>query len=101
VGDQLRIRARVHLGHLTPGEVSVELYLGRLNADGQFTDETSIAMNPVDHQNGLHIYQVEGVPCRRSGRNGYTVRARPLHVDEAQDFLPGYMCWADELTLKR
>ena len=100
VGDQIRVQARVHLGDLAPVEVVVELYLGRLNADGQFTEGTSIPMNAVDHQNGMHIYEAEGVPCRCSGRNGYTVRVRPFHVDEARPFLPGYICWADGLMVK-
>ena len=98
VGDQIRVRASVHLGNLTPEEVAVELYLGRLNADGQITSATSIAMNCLGQQNGgMHIYEAKEVPCERSGRIGYTVRVRPFHVDEARSFLPGLICWADEL----
>jgi starch phosphorylase len=97
VGDQIRVRASVHLGNLTPEEVAVELYLGRLNADGQITSATSITMNCVCQQNGMHIYEAKEVACERSGRNGYTVRVRPFHVDEARSFLPRLIRWADEL----
>jgi hypothetical protein len=31
-----------------------------------------------------------------SGRNGYTIRIRPSHSEEARSFLPGLIRWADE-----
>jgi glycogen phosphorylase len=100
VGDQVQIRASVHLGNLTPEEVAVELYLGRLNADGQITSATNIAMKCVGQQNGMQIYEAKEVACERSGRNGYTVRIRPFHKDEAKLFLPGLIRWADELMVE-
>lgn len=96
VGDLIRVRARVHLGGLSPEEVAVELYLGSLNADGQITSATTIAMNCLGEQNGVRLYEAAEVPCERSGRNGYTVRVRPFHGDEARPFLPGLIRWADE-----
>jgi len=100
VGDHIGVRARAHLGDLLPNEVAVEVYVGRLNADGEITGGTSIPMNPVGQQNGMHVYEAAEVPCRCSGRNGYTVRVRPFHVDEAKLFLPGLICWAGELVIE-
>jgi len=97
VGDHIGVRGRVQLGGLAPGEVAVELYLGRLNADGQIADATIIPMQPTGQQDGTHVFEAKEVPCRRSGRIGYTVRVRPFHVDEARPFLPGLIRWANEL----
>jgi starch phosphorylase len=95
VGDQIGVRARVQLGGLAPEEVAVELYLGRLNADGQLADAVIVPMQPAGQQDGVHIFEAKEVMCRRSGRNGYTVRVRPFHLDEARRFLPGLIRWAD------
>ena len=44
VGSRLHVRARLQLGALTPGQVAVELYVGRLDADGELTDAHAIPM---------------------------------------------------------
>jgi len=100
VGDRVGFRARVRLGGLAPGEVAVELYLGRLNADGQIADATIIPMQTAGQEGGVHVFEAKEIMCRRSGRNGYTVRVRPFHVDEARPFIPGLIRWADEQMAK-
>ncbi len=100
VGDQIRVQARVHLGNLAPDDVAVELYLGRLNSDGQITCAASILMQCTGQENGTQIYEAKGVPCQCSGRNGYTVRVRPFHADETRRFLPGLIRWPDEPAVK-
>jgi glycogen phosphorylase len=97
VGDRIQVQARVHLGNLVPNEVTIELYLGQLNADGQISSAKNIAMSCLREDNGIHLYEAKEVPCERSGRNGYTVCVRPFHADEARSFLPGLIRWADEL----
>ena len=102
VGDQISVRTRVRLGGLAPEEVAVELYLGRLNADEEIADATTIRMGPVGQaqQEGTYIFEAKQVPCHRSGRNGYTVRIRPFHADEARPFLPGLIRWTEEQMVK-
>lgn len=97
VGDPLSVRTRVRLGGLAAEDVAVELYLGRLNADGEFADAAAIRMQPAGQaqQEGVCIFEAREVPCRRSGRNGYTVRVRPFHPDEARPFLPGLIRWTE------
>jgi len=98
VGHPINVRARVRLGGLTPEEVAVQLYLGRLNADGEISDAEAIAMQPASEAQpgGVYTFQVLNVPCRRSGLNGYTVRILPFQADEPQRFLPGLIHWANE-----
>ena len=44
VGSRLHVRAHLQLGALTPDQVAVELYVGRLDADGELTDAYAIPM---------------------------------------------------------
>jgi glycogen phosphorylase len=95
VGANVHVEARVHLGALTPADVAVEMYLGRLNAAGEIADAQAIAMTASSsYGDGSWLFDVEA-SCRRSGRHGYTVRARPKHPDLAIAFLPGMIRWAE------
>jgi starch phosphorylase len=96
VGEQVRARATVHLGSLTPDDVAVELYLGRLDADGEFTDGVAPQMLPVSRDNsGRYIFEAKAVACCRSGLHGYTVRILPCHRDLTVPFLPALITWAE------
>ena len=97
VGGKIRVQARVRLGDITPEEVAVELYLGRLNAAGDIFDAVATPMQPAGKiADGVYTFEARDVSCRTSGRNGYTVRILPFHRDEAKSFLPGLIRWADD-----
>jgi starch phosphorylase len=95
VGTYLQVRARVRLGSLQPGEVSVELYMGRLDAHSEITGGVALPMQAAGGlRDGVQDFEVAGVQCRESGLHGYTIRVLPFHRDEAKSFLPGLMTWA-------
>jgi starch phosphorylase len=96
VGSHLHVRARLQLGALTPDQVAVELYVGRLDADGDLTGAYTIPMEPDGPgQGGIWTFDAATVPCLRSGMHGYTVRITPFHPDAPKAFLPGVITWAD------
>ena len=95
VGSYLNVHARVRLGSILPGEVAVELYLGRLNAHSEISDGVALPMQATGEiHDGVQVFEVAGVQCRQSGLHGYTVRVLPFHRDEARSFLPGLVTWA-------
>jgi starch phosphorylase len=95
VGDLAGVRARLHLGALTPGDVTVELYLGALDAAGDLMQPATLPMrHTVSPGSGHHVFEAAGVPCCLSGLHGYTVRVRPHHPDLAARFVPGLITWA-------
>ncbi|MFQ6059490.1 MAG: glycosyltransferase family 1 protein, partial [Anaerolineae bacterium] len=95
VGDEVHARARVHLGVLTPDDVRVELYLGRVDAEGEIVEAEATPMQPVGPDGeGNYRFEVGAVPCRKSGLHGYTVRVLPHHPDLPTPFLPGLIVWA-------
>ncbi|MFQ5855554.1 MAG: alpha-glucan family phosphorylase [Anaerolineae bacterium] len=95
VGGAVHARARVHLGDLAPDDVTVELYLGRVDADGEIVEAEATPMQPIGpDEEGGHLFEVSAVPCRKSGLHGYTVRVLPHHPDLTTLFLPGLILWA-------
>jgi len=96
VGSVLRVSARVHLGRLSPDEVRVELYAGRVDAHGDFAQAIGHLMRPRAVQGESVEFEVSDVPCLASGLQGITVRVLPHNPDAHTHFLPGLIVWADD-----
>jgi len=95
VGERLTVQARVQLGSLTPEDVVVELYTGRIDSHGALRGALATPMQPRKSQgSGSWLYIAEGVTCQHSGRHGFTVRVLPNHPDASTPFLPGLITWA-------
>jgi len=94
VGSTVKVRAKIRLGALSPEEVVVELYWGRLDASDQFADATAVAMEHQGSEGDLHLYEATHGPCTQSGLQGFTVRVLPYNADLTSPFLPGYVTWA-------
>ncbi|MFC2038058.1 alpha-glucan family phosphorylase [Chloroflexota bacterium] len=93
VGDQLQVQAEVHLGALNPTDVAVELYHGRLNAEGLIIEGQAIPML-IAQSKGKGKYVFAGaIPCRTSGRHGYALRILPSHEDMGDPFEMGLLLW--------
>ncbi|MFQ5859613.1 MAG: alpha-glucan family phosphorylase, partial [Anaerolineae bacterium] len=94
VGGKVRARARIHLGALTPDDVTVELYLGRVDPDGEIVEAEATPMQLVEPDGEDHyLFEASVVPCRKSGLHGCTVRVLPRHPDLTTPFLPGLIVW--------
>jgi starch phosphorylase len=95
VGDTFHARARVSLGSLTPEDVRVELYLGRVDPAGELVDAQATLMQPAGQDKaGSFSFETSDVTCFGSGQHGYTVRVLPYHPDLTTPFLPGLIVWA-------
>ncbi|MBW2407430.1 MAG: alpha-glucan family phosphorylase, partial [Deltaproteobacteria bacterium] len=93
VGETFEVTVDVDLGKLDPEEVSVELYSGHMKAVDALKGIRTIPMTVVEHfGNGNYRYGCK-VPCRLSGRYGFTVRATPAG-DDYLKFLPRLITWS-------
>ena len=93
VGDHLQVQARVNLGSLEPADVTVELYYGRLNAEGLIEEGTSIPMLAVQSKgDGQHVFS-GALSCTTSGQHGYALRILPHHEDLGNPFEMGLILW--------
>jgi starch phosphorylase len=95
VGTEVRAQARVRLGSLSPDDVRVELYLGRVDTQDQITEAEPALMRPAGPETqGSYLFEAKAVRVRSSGRFGYTVRVLPHHTGLPSPFIPGLVTWA-------
>lgn len=78
VALSLRIRTKVHLGELRPSDVAVELYVGRVDMNGELIEGWPVPMsaegNPMD---GVQAYTLD-TSIVRSGLHGVYPACAPL-----------------------
>jgi starch phosphorylase len=95
VGQGIPFRARVSIGVLKPEDLKVELYIGRLNADGEIVNAARTLMQAVEKlDNASYTYEASNVSCGTSGLHGFTARVLPSHRDLKAEFVPGLVTWA-------
>jgi len=93
VGESIEVSARLGLGSLSPEDVTVEAYYGRLDANGEFVERETVILEPAGSSDGL--YEFNGlVPCRQTGRSGLTVRVTPSRNKLENRFVMGLVAWA-------
>ena len=80
-GSELKVQAEVYLGELEPKDVSVQVYYGQVDPDGEIVSGQGIDINNFESR-GDGVYLFTGsIPCISSGLHGYSVRILPKHVD--------------------
>jgi starch phosphorylase len=93
VGDQMQVEALVDLPGLTPEDLKVQLYAGRINATGEIEQPQALTMQHVKNMApDRHLY-VGKIDCRTSGRQGFAIRIVPGSEDFATPFEPGLITW--------
>ena len=95
VGQRMTVRARLRLGSLSPDDVTVELYMGGVNARQEFVEPLALPMAFARMEGDSAVFEGAAGLHGHTGRHGYTVRALPFHADLAQTFAPGLIIWAD------
>lgn len=97
VGEPIPALARVHLGELTPQDVAVQLYYGRVDPQGALLDPVAGVMS-AERQDGQGWWTFRGdhaVPSG-SGKWGYTIRVLPHDDDLVPPYLPGLVTWESQ-----
>ena len=83
VGMRIPLRVSVQLGQLSPDDVRVELYTGRVNARHEIVEGEAAALG-FARSDGDGRYKFGGnYICLSPGSHGYTVRVVPNHPDLA------------------
>lgn len=87
VGRNLNVEAVVAMGQLSPRDVTVELYYGPLDEDGQLNIGKSLKMKQIEELDSARVKYAVAMPCTQTGMAGYTVRIMPRHdlVGEPRD----------------
>jgi starch phosphorylase len=96
VGEELSVNAQIRLGNLTPDEVKVQLYFGRLDTEGLIAEGQAVEMSPVgSNKNGVYQYAVS-TTYQDTGERGISVRVLPYHEYLDGPFQTGLIHWAGE-----
>ncbi|MDR1085678.1 MAG: alpha-glucan family phosphorylase [Deltaproteobacteria bacterium] len=94
VGEVVTVSAKVKLGALAPEDVTVEVYYGAMDHQGEFTSRETLAMSPVSQEEGgLWFYQAR-IDCDTAGRFGFTARITPSREKLGNPFVMGLITWA-------
>ena len=94
VGSHLNVRARVHLGKLTPDDVDVQLFHGLLDSFGKIAHPHIDMMKANGGaRSGSSWDYVGTIACTASGQYGFTVRVLPRHPDLPNSYETGLVCW--------
>jgi starch phosphorylase len=94
VGSQLSIRALVKLAKVSPDDVSVELYHGPVDSQGNIRKGSSVRMDykETTGQDGEHWF-AGTMFCRETGRKGVAVRVLPKNADLVSPYEMGLILW--------
>ncbi len=92
VGDSFTVRCNVHLGSIAPDEVAVQVYTGRINAEGNLENPEVVKMKPEKRDGNAHTFRAR-VKCRQAGRQGYAIRVLPDHPELVHPYIPGLLRW--------
>ncbi|HTX19856.1 MAG TPA: alpha-glucan family phosphorylase [Bacteroidota bacterium] len=93
VGESLEVRATVELGKLVPADVSVELYHGPLDADGEIINPQVVRMGSAGGPKGTTYEFIGTIKSESSGRHGYTIRILPQHPEIENPSRQGLVLW--------
>jgi len=92
-GKELEVVAKIGLGSLTPEDITVEAYYGRLDQNGDFAERDTVPLQAEDSADGLCMFRGQ-IPCQKTGRFGYTVRITPSKEKLENPFAMGLVTWA-------
>jgi starch phosphorylase len=93
VGQEVEVIAKVTLGTLSPEDVIVEAYYGRLDHQGDFVGRETLPLDIMNSTGAIHTFRGH-IPCRETGRFGFTVRVMPSHKRLENRFVMGLVSWA-------
>ncbi len=92
LGAPIDISVRLHLGALDPSEVAVELFEGSIEPDGSLESGNGVRLEAAGREGEVGIFRMSHRKPAGEGI-GYTVRARPFHMDLAHPNETGLVLW--------
>lgn len=93
VGETFNTSVTVHLGEISPDDVDVELYYGRVKTFDVLEKGETEPMERVESSGvGTYRYRCR-LSCHHAGRYAFTVRITP-RGDDWIKFTPGFITWA-------
>jgi len=99
LGNEIPVSVTVFLDSLTPEDVSVQIFSGRVDAHDEINSPEITPMTASGNEgNGLYRFQAS-LHTAKSGFFGYAVRILPHHPDAVTPFIPHLITWASATSM--
>ncbi len=94
VGNKYIVSAEVELGDLTPKDVEVQIYFGKVDDQNKPYANSFVSMSCMNLITGHNSYLYKGeIPCASTGNFGFTMRILPKHPLLINPFELGLIKW--------
>ncbi|MBI9073432.1 MAG: alpha-glucan family phosphorylase [Melioribacteraceae bacterium] len=95
VGTNYSINAEVDLGQLTPNDIEVQIYYGKVDSRDEAHSNSIANMEYIPNGNKIGVFKYKGeITCKSSGNFGFTLRILPKHPLLINPFELGVIRWA-------
>ncbi len=95
VDSKYALSAEVYLGELTPDDVEVQIYYGKVDEKEDTTNNYAITMRHVSSDKEKKTHKFEGeIVCKSTGHFGFTFRILPKHELLINQFELSVIHWA-------
>ncbi|MCZ7544073.1 MAG: alpha-glucan family phosphorylase [Anaerolineae bacterium] len=94
VGAEIHVKTWVELGELTPDDVTVEVFHGPIDTDGNIISGEAVPMQYTGEYDNTRYRFDAPVVYHTSGARGIAVRVLPHHDDLASPIGTGLIHWA-------
>jgi starch phosphorylase len=91
-GQTLQVEVILHLGALSPKDLAVDIYYGRVDSKAEFLDRETISLHDFVQQDGKTVFR-GAIPCMKVGRFGFRVRLLPAHPLLSNPYSLGLILW--------
>jgi starch phosphorylase len=91
-GQKLNVEVILQLGRLSPQDLAVDIYSGRVDSKADFLDRETILLKDFTPEDNKTVFRGE-IPCQKVGRFGFRVRLLPFHPLLANPYSLGLVLW--------
>jgi len=95
VNETVDVKAVLDLAGLNPGDISVELYYGKMNSNGDIINGTAVAMEPTGEQSEKGTIYKGSLTYHTSGLQGLSLRVLPKNEYMAHPHEMGLILWSE------
>lgn len=95
IRSSYKLTAELNLGNLTPKDVDVQIYFGKLDDQTEAFANSYVQMECINKTTKTGKFKYEGqIACDETGQFGYTLRILPNHSLLTNKFELGLIKWA-------
>jgi starch phosphorylase len=91
-GETLNVEVTLQLGRLSPNDLSIDIYYGRVNSKAEFLDRATLTFRDFTQKKDQTVFRGE-IPCQDVGRFGFRIRVLPSHPLLSNPYALGLVLW--------